>query len=875
MKNLTKILSIIALLIMSVGANSAFSQRIKQSINDAWRFSKFEGDASATDFDSSKWEVVEIPHTWNGLDTDDEVNGYFRGKGWYRRSIKVESLIPDQRVFIYFEGANQETTLYVNGKRIGNHRGGYSAFTFDVTEAITEGDNVVSILVDNHRDLDIPPLSADFTFYGGIYRDLYLIYTPKSSISLTHYASSGVYLTPHNITETTAQVSAKTYLSNTKQESQKLTLETEIIDSSGSRVAVAQNKVKIKALSENIPVDTELKISNLRRWDVDDPYMYTVYSRLYDSSGTLIDCVVNNIGVREFSFDPNTGFTLNGSYRKLVGTNRHQDYHHFGNALRDEMHVRDIELIKDMGSNFLRVAHYPQDPTVMQKCDQLGLLTSVEIPIVDLITLSDEFKQNCIDQAIEMVYQGYNSPSVVIWAYMNEVLLRPPYKSSDKEAKEKYLSAVYDIASAIENKIRELDPTRYTLLPFDSNYKIYIESKIMELPMMLGTNLYCGWYEGELTMFEQMLDEFHRLFPTKSLFLTEYGADLDPRLHTFTPLRFDFTCEYGNVFHEHYFPEVLKRDFVVGSTVWNFNDFFSEGRRDAVPHVNNKGLVGTDRVRKDLYFYYQAHLKSTPIVHIVTKPWSSRAGASEDGLTCRQPLKIYTNSDKVEVIHNGRSLGHFEVKDKIANLEVDFTDGENVIEAVIEGDGRVHRDQYRCDFKCVNVKRNFTEMSVMMGTYRYFEDKTAELCWIPEQEYTPGSWGYVGGEMAVTKTGNGLVPSSAIQVFGTDHEPIFQTQRMGIEAFKADVPDGSYAVYLYLSELLTDKKRNNEERSFSIDINGVRVAKELNLAKEYGAERAVIRKYVVTVSKGEGITVDFGAIKSQPILNAIRIVKEH
>lgn len=885
MTRLTKLLSTLLLLLFV--ATPVFGQRIKQTINDGWRFAKYQNDASQKDFDASEWEILSIPHTWNNIDTDDETNGYFRGKGWYRRNIKVESLVENQRVYIFFEGANQETDVYVNGKKVGNHKGGYSAFTFDITDFVTTGDNLVAICVDNKHNLDIPPLSADFTFYGGIYRDLYLIYTPEASISLTHYASCGVYLTPQNIEGTSAQVDAKTYLSNSSNKSKKVTLQTEIIDNTGRVVASTKEKVRLRANTQNVLSHSTLSLKDVTRWDIDNPYLYTVYSRLYDAKGKEIDCIVNNIGVREFSFDPDNGFTLNGSYRKLMGTNRHQDYHHKGNALRDEMHVRDIELIKGMGSNFLRVAHYPQDPTVMQKCDQLGLLTSVEIPIVDLITLSDEFKENCITQLVEMIYQGYNSPSLIIWAYMNEVLLRPPYDSKDKVARQEYLDRVYDIASTIEATIREIDPTRYTLLPVHYGYGLYQEAGVMALPKMIGMNIYSGWYGGELSQFEKALDQAHVDFPNQSVFITEYGADLDPRLHTFNPLRFDFTCEYGNVFHEHYVPEILKRDFIVGSTVWNYNDFFSEGRRDAVPHVNNKGLVGTDRVRKDLYFYYQALLKKEPIVHIVTKPWTTRAGASADGKTATQPLKIYTNAESVEVIHNGKSVGVFAVKDKIANLSIDFTNGENVIEAVIEGKDRVYRDQYRCNFKCINVKENFTEMSVMMGTQRYFEDKTAELCWIPEQAYTPGSWGYVGGEMGVTKTGNGMLPSSEIQVFGTDQEPIFQTQRVGIEAFKADVPDGSYAVYLYLSELLTDKKREALaynlgntaidrkliDRSFSIDINGTRVENSLNLAKEYGAERAVIKKYVVTVSRGEGLTVSFGEIESKTILNAIRIVR--
>lgn len=881
--------TIFSFLLLLLLAGSSYGQRIKQTINDGWKFAPFAGDASANDFNTSNWTDVSIPHTWNAKDSDDETPGFFRGKGWYRRWVNVEQLISGQRTYLHFEGANQETNVYVNGRLVGNHKGGYSAFTFDVTDYIRPGRNAVAVCVDNTHNPDIAPLEADFTFFGGIYRDVYLIYTAPTQISTTHHASSGVYLTTPKISDAQAVVNVQTFLSNALKAKRTVTIETEILDATGKRVALSNQKVALKPEAINTPFTSALTLPQPQRWDVDSPYLYTVYSRLRDAEGQLIDCVVNPLGIREFSFDADKGFFLNGRYRKLIGTNRHQDYLGLGNGLRDEMHVRDMKLVKEMGSNFLRISHYPQDPVVMQMCDKLGLLTSVEIPVVNAITQSDAFLHNCIVQATEMVYQNFNSPSVVIWAYMNEVLLHPPYGPDKSEERATYMKHLNKTATAIEQCIREIDPTRYTLLPCHSGYAAYQEAGIIDLPMMLGFNIYNGWYGGNINGFEQALEKFHQLFPTKPLFITEYGADVDPRLHSFSPVRFDFTCEFGNYYHEHYIPEILKRDFVVGATVWNLNDFFSEARRDAVPHVNNKGLVGTNRERKDTYYLYQAYLKESPVLHICNKTWTTRAGATEQGQACPQPLKVYTNAEKVELLLNGTSLGSFPVANRMATLNVPFIAGQNVVEAVIEHDGHTYRDQYTCQFNSVNVKNGFTEMNVLLGTQRYFEDRTAELCWIPEQPYQPGSWGYIGGESVLTKTRHGSLPASDAEIQGTDQDPIFQTQRVGLEAFKADVPDGNYAVYLYFAELTSEHKRealaynlgndvvaeSYSNRMFSVNINKACVTQQLNIAEAYGSHRAVIKKYIVPVCQGQGLTIDFSAIESLPILNAIRIVKEY
>ena len=320
---------IILACLLLVMTGTVYSQRVTQTINDGWKFSLFEGDASTADFDISGWTDVSIPHTWNAKDADDEISGYFRGKGWYRKVVAVEELIPEQRVYLSFEGANQETNVFVNGTFVGNHKGGYSAFTFDVTDYVHAGRNLIAVSVDNSHNPDIAPLSADFTFFGGLYRDVYLVYTSPVQLSTTHYASSGVYLKTVGITDAQAEVCAKTFLSNALKSNQALILETEILDTDGNRVALSAKKVNVKAGEKNVAFEALMTIAQPKRWDVDSPYLYKVYSRLKNKKGEVLDCVVNPLGIREYHFDAEKGFFLNGKYRKFPVDGTHYVHQHF------------------------------------------------------------------------------------------------------------------------------------------------------------------------------------------------------------------------------------------------------------------------------------------------------------------------------------------------------------------------------------------------------------------------------------------------------------------------------------------------------------------------------------------------------------------
>ena len=885
----------IFILLFIVGWAQA-QQRVVYTINDGWKFTKGSPfEAQLAGCDDSSWETVNIPHTWNNKDADDETPGFYRGPAWYRKQLFVDKSQEGRQAVIYFEGANQEVRFYLNGQFVGEHKGGYTRFCFDITSHLRYGqENLFTIYVNNVYNPNIPPLSADFTFFGGIYRDVYLQFMNPVHIATNDYASSGVYIRTPEVNNSAASVEITTLLTNNTLQPAEIRVENVICDADGKEVKKTHAEIKLASGETKTDISKKIKIDSPRLWDIDDPYRYMVYTRILDKKkGTLLDEVVNPLGLRWFKFDSEKGFFLNGKGRKLIGTARHQDYFQKGNALRDELHVQDVLLLKEMGGNFLRVSHYPQDPVIMEMCDKLGIVTSVEIPVVNAVTETEEFLQNSVEMAKEMVRQDFNRPSVMIWGYMNEIFLRRPY--TEGKQLEDYYRFTEKVARALEATIREEDPSRYTMMAYHNMPQYYEDAHLTEIPMIQGWNLYQGWNEPDINEFQRLLDRAHKVYKGKVLMVTEYGPGVDPGLHSYQPERFDFSQEYGLVYHKHYLREMMKRPFIAGSSLWNLNDFYSESRVDAVPHVNNKGVVGLNREKKDVYWFYKTALSRRPILVIGNREWKSRGGVVNTAQKeCIQSVPVFSNAEEVELFVNNKSLGKKKVEDNYALFDVPFVGGENLLEAVaVAGDSKL-RDMLRIQFRLVGSQLKdeaipFTEINVMLGSPRYFEDRIANVAWIPEQEYKPGSWGFVGGTSYRRKTGFGSMLGSDIDILGTDMNPIFQTQRVGIKSFKADVPNGEYSVYLYWAELESDKERealvynlgaDSEQtfagnRSFGISMNGTTVLDDFNIARDYGYARAVIKKFVVTVKDGKGLSVDFHKKEGEPILNAIRIYRNY
>lgn len=857
---------------------------VKYSINELWRFHAGDGqNMRLRSYDDSQWDIVNLPHTWNDKDAVDDAPGYYRGIGWYRKSLFIDSTVKDKVTILYFDGANEVTELYVNERFVGIHKGGYTRFSFDISHYITPGaNNLIAIKVDNSHNMSIPPLSADYTFFGGIYRNLYLVVKDKSALSVGDFGSDGVYIKTPSVSAEKAVVEIQTLIDNGLDRKRRVEVVRTIIGPDGKEMPVATQQELLGPHSVGTVCTKQITISDPRLWSPDTPRLYTVKTVLMDAQTRQeLDRQLNTFGLRWYRFDPESGFSLNGRHLKLIGASRHQCYLDKGNALPDELHVEDVRLLKEMGGNMLRVSHYPQDPLILEMCDKLGIIASVEVPIVNEITESEEFLQNSLYMTTEMVKQNFNHPSVVIWAYMNEVMLRPPV-SNDSMRLKRYCREVCRQAMAIDGLIRSLDAERYTMIPFHGSLKRYEEADLVHVPMIVGWNLYQGWYGGNFADFDRFVEGFHARYPAIPTLITEYGADVDDRLHSFTPERFDLTVEYGDLYHEHYLQTIFRNKYISGGVIWNLSDFYSEGRGDAVPHVNTKGITTLDRQLKNTYLLYKVALSKEPMAYIGSKSWKYRGGMDKGDGSCLQPVKIYSNQPKVDIYHNGGVFRRVEVPDHFLDVEVPFTNGENTIELRI-GDKVYDRAEMNfCLLPADLPHHEIRELNVMLGSNRYFEDRDARMVWIPEQPYRPGSWGYIGGRAVRPTAKSGTLPSSPLNIINTTDDPIFQTQREDIRAFRFDVADGQYAVYLYWADLSADSMAapvynlgNNavgsgkESSVMNVSVNDRPVFSHFEVTGPY----AIVKKVLVDVTDKKGLTVNLDAVKGKSILNAIRILK--
>lgn len=857
--------------------------RKKQLLNKEWLFTK--------DTSKAAWQKIGLPHCWNIADVMDDAPGYYRGAGWYKRILPTVE--KGKKQFIYFDGANQETTVWINGKKAGYHAGGYTRFSFDITAALKEsGGNEILVKVDNSYNPAIPPLTADFTFFGGLYRNVYLVSTDAVHINMNNYASNGVYIKTPEVSKQKAVVEVQGSFVNETAETRKLQVETTVYDSTGKVVTRTLSKQTAQPHTTFDFHHKGLTISNPALWSPAHPALYTITTRLYNArTHEVLDEVHNTAGMRWFSFSADSGFYINGTACKLIGASRHQDYEGMGNGVPAAIQVKDVEMIKSMGGNFLRVAHYPQDPVILETCDRLGLLASVEIPVVNTISTTDSFTNNCLQMQTEMIRQNFNHPSVVIWAYMNEVFLRPPFKDSTIN-KRAYDSSVTALARKLEALTRKEDPTRYTMIANHGDFRRYDTTQLTTIPMIVGWNLYNGWYNSAMEDFSAFMDKHHRELPGKPVIISEYGADADPRIRSFKPERFDKSVEYTTLFHQYYLCEMVKRPFVAGAAVWNLADFNSETREETMPHMNNKGLLTYNRIAKDPYYYYKAALVNTPFVKIASSYWWQRSGiADTDTATvCTQPLEVATNLTETELFINGKSLGKVVAVKNMCSWKAAFVNGDNIIRAVGVKEGVVCEDtlvvQFRVQPRSLQSPSvPFTQLNLQMGSRRtYLDEQTGEV-WLPDQPYKPGAWGYTGGTIFNVKNGRQAYGTDKA-ISGTDNDPIYQTQQTGIEKYRLDAPKGNYLLTLHFAELQGEnavalpynldtsvQQPTFQSRIFDVAVNGKPILENLDIAAQYGRATAVVQAFRVTVTGNEGIELLFKAKSGQPILNALQLKK--
>ncbi len=830
--------------------------RTKTSINEGWQFTFDKSD-------SESWKNVHLPHTWNKKDAFDEEPGYRRTVAWYKKELPKISK-PDKKYVLKFEPVNQIAEVYINGELAQTHKGGYTAFTVDATSYLNQDEpNELLVKVDNRHNEDIPPLKGDFNFYGGIYRDVWLIELHKTHFSFGDYASSGIFVTTPEVSNSSARLHVEGYIDSRDGSNGQLNIVNRLVDPNGKMVAAKEQTIAPSA--DLISFEEAFSsVEDPKLWHPDHPHLYTLESQIQDSDGNVLDKVSTTVGFRWFRFDPDKGFFLNGEPLKLKGVNRHQDYKGKGNALSNARHVADLKLAKQTGSNFLRTAHYPQDPAILEAADRLGLLVSMEIPLDHEITDSPDFYKNTIRMQRAMIRQHYNHPSIIIWAYMNEMLLGRNWENDQP-----HIQKIVNFAKELEKVTRQEDSARYTMIPNHGDFDLYQKSGLTDIPMIVGWNLYFGWYESELDGLGNFLDQHHKELPNKPTIVTEYGAGSDPRIRTPNPLRFDFSVEWQNRFMQRNLEQIMERDFVAGSAVWNLFDFGSESRRDAVPTINSKGLMTFDRRPKDAYHLLTSWFSDEPVVRIGSKSWNQRAGKADakGSEAATQSVQVYGNTDEGELFLNDESLGTKTFDNHVAEWQVPFRDGRNVLRAESPSDKTV-QDVAKIDFELYTTDQ-FQDVYINAGSNFYFVDDEHGIVWHPDTEYQKGFWGYSGGENYRPR-GRGI--GTPEDILGTDRDPLFQTQRQGIDTYYFDAPKGTYELVLLFAHLQDNNTPEGQSSAFDIQINGKPMVQNVRLNQQYGSKRAVQKKVIIH-NQDNGIKVNFLPVNGQTVINGIGIRK--
>ena len=845
---------LLAIVVMFV-VTSLQAQREMKTINDNWEFRK--------SIDES-WESVNLPHTFN-IDAYQQRN-YYQGKGFYRRTLVLPEIVAERRYYMKIDAASKAANIRVNGKEVGSHVGGYTACIVDITEYIRK-ENLIEITVDNGRK-DITPISADFTFWGGIYRDVWLISTPKQHFNMSNMGSDGIFISTPVVNEKRGVLKVKCEVTNDSHESSILEVRSAIYSPQGKLLQTIKQKQKLKSGETYIFENTSGAIESPDLWSPETPSLYLVKTTLVDpKSGKLLDEKNHKVGFRWFTFDGSKGFFLNGKSYKLRGLNRHQDQAPAGVALDDEAHRRDIFLMKELGCNFIRISHFPQDDAILEMCDELGLLAWEEIPIINIVPNTPGYDDNCEYNLREMIRQHYNHSSVITWGYMNEILLTAPSigKPEWLACKERTVN----LAQRLEAVLKEEDPGRASVMAFNMT-NLYNEIGL-NLVDVVGWNLYHGWYVDKLKDFNAWCEDQHRRYPDQPMIISEWGAGSDKRLHSTQGRAFDFSIEYQQTYIEHYLPFIENTEWISGCAYWNFIDFNVAARQESMPRVNNKGLAYNNRIWKAVAYYFKAMWrKDIPVIRIASRDWEMRTGE----INKPQSIKIYSNMPEVELFINGQSIGCQKIANCHTVFNVILPEGISVLMAQGIKNGKTVQDAMTIQFKSLPNIAEGDELAINVGSNCYFTSDISNLTWLPDQPFTAGGWGYIGGK----------AHSTTSEIYNTLDGPIYQTWREGNWSYKIDAPIGEYEIELLIADvtkpaaqlanLLNKNKeeKHSGETRFHISICGKQV--ETNFSPiDGGKHRTAFKRRYIIRNEHDHIVISAGAVKGEPFLAGIKVRK--
>ena len=585
-----------------------------------WRFAKTaEVPAALPESEASGWEAVTLPHTWNAVDGQDGGNDYWRGTAMYAKTFARPALEEGGRAVLEFLGAAMTAEVWVNGKKLAHHEGGFSTFRVDITDVLAE-ENLLCVSVDNGENDRVYPQKADFTFYGGLYRGVNLITVPAAHFALLQNGTPGIHATPKLSDDLhSAEVTVEAW-----------------VEGSARNVKFSINGKTQDAAVMDGHAQTVFRLDPVRLWDgIDDPYLYTVLAQL--ESGDEISA---RFGCRTIRMDPGQGFFLNDRSYPLRGAARHQDRAGLGNALTRKEHQEDIEIIKEIGANTVRLAHYQHAQEFYDLCDEAGLIVWAEIPYITQHMPSG--RANTLSQMRELITQCYNHPSIVCWGLSNEITASG---TADEDLLENHRQ--------LNALCHELDATRPTTMAHV--FMLETDSPLIDIADVGSYNLYFGWYIGELSQNDSFFDAYHAKFPNRCLGFSEYGADANPQFQTNTPDKGDYTEQYQCVYHEHLLQCIEQRPYLWATHLWNLFDFAADGRDEGGKNgVNQKGLVTMDRkLKKDAFYLYKAAWADpvrAPFVHICGRRYVNRAEETTE-------VKVYSNQPEVSLYVDGALVG--------------------------------------------------------------------------------------------------------------------------------------------------------------------------------------------------------------------------
>lgn len=866
-----------------------------------WKFVRDDllTDTQALANDGANWSTVSLPHTWNATDaatiaqSTPSTPNYARGIGWYRLSFNYSGNAATQ--WLQFDAASIVADVWLNGEKLGQHRGAFTAFRFDVTGKLKSGNNVLVVKTDNRAartDSDptaVEPLGGDFNMSGGLYRGVSLISTPSAAhIALDDFGSTGVFARTTSLSGVNAKVNVLAKLKNDSKSDGSFTVQATLLEADGTTIKKTGRSAAITIKAGGAAsVAQDLAVDQAHLWNgLADPYLYKLVVELKDSNGTSVDKVVQDFGIRQMTFDPNKGFALNGKSMPLHGVNMHQDMLGKAWAVSKDDIDQDFAFIKEIGANTLRLAHYPHSDYTVQQADKLGVVVWAENPLVNSTGVTKlinpettGFAANARQQLTELIRQKYNNASVGIWSIANEVTggndasnnVQALLKSLNATAKAEDPGRITSLANQVTRSGDTVLPDALTQTGYTDSYSV---------------NRYFQWYYGTSeTQLGDNLDDLHAKNPTQPIGVSEYGAGSAITHHT-DNVYGGRVCgrdgsgstricyqpeEYANYVHEKAYATMVARPYLMGTWIWNMFDFGSGNRHEGdIGQTNTKGLVTFGRdVKKDNFFFYKANWSQTPVTYISGRRYTQRA------YPVVSSLKVYSNADSVTLKVNNQTVGTKLAAGcplKVCEFtKVALQAGNNTITAVGTYSTTSVTDEVNWNLSTENATNTYIAAGQLTTGFKSNDSLLGN--------HTYGSDDFfVGGELPVAAGWGaiGLSGATVINGLGTTTIPetgrVWDMWREG-SAFSYQIPkaNGTYTVTL---GFLEPSATAAGQRVFNVDANGVRQITNLDVfATAGGKNTAIARSFPVTVSNGT-LTLNFTGVVGKAVLSNIAVVKQ-